>query len=137
MKIALHTALFVAFCSLIVSCRKQDVDLGAAPVVSIKTGSGYIGDGGTAKVEDVVVIGVTADKNGSPDRLTRLIVRRSINYAETVTVQAYDIPESEGEQYSKDITLKLKTVGKQTYTIIALNAHGLTGETSISFTVVE
>ena len=117
------------------SCKKKDVYLGSPPTVTLKTGTEYVANNAIVHVGDTITIGVTASSNSSPDKLRRLVIRRSINSQEISTIKEMDIPSDQNEEYSTDIKFLIATEGLQLYKFIAVNTHGLEGEVSIQFTV--
>jgi hypothetical protein len=127
----------ILVCGLVVfidSCKKKDVNLGARPEIAFKTGSGYVSVNTTLQQGDTVTIGINANNSGSIDKLTKLVVRRSLPDAEYTTIK--DIKIDNLETYTYDLTLVLATLGSQNYKFIVVNAHGLETEAILTLKVV-
>ena len=132
------SAITALVCGLLLAstaCKKKEVNLGTPPTINLKTGNGYLANNDTVTAGDTVIMGVTASANYAPDKLQRLIIRRSINFADLMTLKQIDIGEDQNETYSGDFKFVLQTVGNQQYTFIVENTHGLEGEVLLTVTV--
>lgn len=127
--------LTIALLLIFAACKKKDVSLGSLPRISLKTGTGYLAANDTVTAGDTIKIGINADTDGNRDKLTSLVIRRSINYAEYITVKDVKVPADQNEKFSYDLPLIVQTLGSQSYKFVIVNAHGLENEVLINFRV--
>lgn len=137
MKAALKTSLkylLIIFLSstAVVSCKKkQDAKL---PSISFKTGGNYTSADGSASTSDLIVIGITSDKNEAD--LKTFKVYSSIGSGSFSLQKTFYLTPDEKDHYEKDYEFIPKNVNTyETWKFEISDADGNTNSVSLKLSV--
>lgn len=130
MKKIIHTTfgllLVVAFTLFLTSCSKEE---GAkAPTVTFKSGSGYTSESGTAYKNEILKVGIIAEKN--EEDLRKLEITVQLAHANSSqTKKTITIDEDDASHFETDYEIKTGSEsGTQTWKFIATDKDGSAGE---------
>ncbi len=135
MKKILSFAAIIITITFVASCKKEE-DEGLVPNIVFKTGAAYVSGNATLKKDTTVTVGITASKAEDKDVLISFDESRSYDAAASTSVFAETLSGSNGDSYSKDITIHTRTTaGTEKYTFTVINKDGLKNSVSLTLTV--
>ena len=117
------------------SCKKEE-DEGLLPLITLKTGAGYIAKDSTVAKSFAFKIGVDAAKAEANDVLTKMIISVSYDNGADSVLVSDTLTGTQGSAYSKDFTGTTRNVsGTEKYTFKVINKDGLINTAMVKLTV--
>lgn len=117
------------------SCKKEE-DAGLLPLITLKTGAGYIGKDSTVAKSFAFKIGADAAKAEANDVLTKMIVSVSYDNGADSVLTTDTLTGMQGSAFSKDFTGTTRNkAGIEQYTYKVINKDGLINSAIVKLTV--
>jgi hypothetical protein len=117
------------------SCKKED-DAGLLPLISLKTGTGYISKDSTVAKSFAFKIGATATQAEANDVLTKMVVSVSYDNGADSVLTTDTLTGTQGASFSKDFNgITRNKAGIEQYTFKVINKDGLINSAIVKLTV--